>query len=654
MILLYVALATGAAALAVVAWLAWKVLSEPPGNPRMVEVAGYIRESAEAFIRRQFSTIAAAIGLLLIPFALLDVRAAFSFVLGSCLSLLAAYIGLRIAVEANVRTAHAATASPLKAFNIAFSGGSVTGLSVVGLSLIGVCSLYLLYGEAGPIVSFGFGASLTALFAQLGGGIFTKAADIGADLVGKVERHIPEDDPRNPAVIADLVGDNVGDCAGRGADLFESMSDDYITALILGALVSWQYGQAAMAFPFMLGAGGIIAAVAAIALVRMWGDGKPISKFNLGLFATSLFCVLGSLVACSVTIGDLKIFAATVAGLVASLAVGVAVQYYTEINGPVIREVAESSRAGSAINILTGMAYALQSPFLPILFIAAAVGLAYILTGGSLYAVLGVNLGTDLAIGFIMSSDAFGPICDNADGIAEMSQTRTVGLDELDALGNTTKAYTKAFATSSGMVSTMVMFITFAQLVNLHENSHDILSPMFIAGLLFGAMLPFTYSSLAIKATSKTANKIVDEVRRQFRDNPGILEGKSKPNYARCVDLATKHALRNMMAPAALAILPPIAVGLILGRYVLGGLLLGCLISSVLLSSFFIFGGGIWDNTKKYIERKFWMKNTPIHEAAVTGDTVGDPLKDVAGPSLNIFMKLTTITALLIAPFIIP
>ncbi|MBC7130990.1 sodium-translocating pyrophosphatase [Candidatus Bathyarchaeota archaeon] len=650
MILLYAALSVGVFALAVVAYLAFHVLRAPVDNPRMGEVAGYIRESAKAFMRRQFSIISIPIALLSITLAISDVRAALSFLLGSILSLLAAYVGLRIAVEANVRTAFAATSSSHKAFNIAFSGGAITGLSVVSLSLIGVCSLYLLYGDPSPIISFGFGASLAALFAQLGGGIFTKAADIGADLVGKIEKRIPEDDPRNPAVIADLVGDNVGDCAGRGADLFESMSDDYITAMILGTLMIGQVGSAVMAFPFLLGASGLLSAILALAFMRLWRGGRPISKFNFGLFISSLFCILGSFIACLVTIGDLRIFYATVAGLVASLAVGIAVQYYTKVDGRVIKDVAEASKAGAALNVLTGLAYALQSPFMPIVFIAAAVGLAYAITGGSLYGVLGVNLGTDLAIGFIMSSDAFGPICDNAAGIAEMSQTHTVGLDELDALGNTTKAYTKAFASSSGMVSTMVMFITFMQLVNLSNGGLEILSPVFILGLLVGAALPFVFSSMAVKVTGRTAYLVVDEVRRQFKENPAILEGKAKPDYVRCVDLATKHALKGMVAPAMLAVIPPIIVGFFFGKYVLGGLLLGCLVASVLLSPFFIFGGGIWDNAKKYIEKTFWLKDTPVHAAAVTGDTVGDPLKDVAGPSLNIFMKLTAITALLILP----
>ncbi|MGC8939578.1 MAG: sodium-translocating pyrophosphatase [Candidatus Bathyarchaeia archaeon] len=655
MSLIYAALAIGAFAMLVVVYLAWSVSKEPVGNLQMVKIASYIQDGTKAFIKRQYKTIAVFIALILIPLAFFNYRIAFSFVFGSILSLVAAYIGLRVAVEANVRTAHAARISSVKAFALAFSGGAVMGLSVVGLSLIGVGSLYLIYQDPQLIVGFGFGASLAALFAQLGGGIFTKAADIGADLVGKIEQRIPEDDPRNPAVIADQVGDNVGDCAGRGSDLFESISDDYITAIILGTLLLGNLGIKAVAFPLLLGASGILATMVGIFFIRAWKRTRPVVTFNLGLLITAFCCVLGAFAACMMTIGDINVFYAVVSGLVASLAVGIAVQYYTGINGRSVRKVAEASERGAAINILTGLSYAFQSPFMPILFVLSAFLFSYFITNGSLYGILGANIGTDLAIGFIMSSDAFGPICDNAAGIAEMTQTKTRngGLEELDALGNTTKAYTKAFATASGTVSTVVIFATYGQIVKLYEVSQGVLSPIFIAGLLLGATLPFIFSSLAIGATGKTAYQMVDEVRRQFRENPKIIEGKAKPDYARCVDIATKSALKRMMFPGLLAIASPIVVGFMLGKYALGAMLLGGLATSALLSPFFTFGGGIWDNSKKYIERKFWMKGTPAHEAAVIGDTVGDPLKDVAGPSLNIFMKLTNMTALLIAPILL-
>ncbi|MEM3464143.1 MAG: sodium-translocating pyrophosphatase, partial [Candidatus Bathyarchaeia archaeon] len=605
--------------------------------------------------RRQYKTIAGFIVLLTIPLAIFDYRIAVTFVLGAVTSLLAAYIGLHVAVEANVRTANAAGSSSSRAFALAFSGGAVMGLSVVGLSLIGVGALYLLYQNPTLIVGFGFGASLAALFAQLGGGIFTKAADMGADLVGKIEQHIPEDDPRNPAVIADLVGDNVGDCAGRGSDLFESLSDDYITAIMLGTLLLGRLGITAVAFPLLLGASGILATVIGVFFVRVWKRTGIVVTFNLGLLITAFCCVFGALISCLVTLGDISVFYSVVGGLAASLAVGVVVQYYMGINGRVVRRVAESSERGAAVNVLTGLSYAFQSPFMPILFVLGAIVFAYLITGCSLYGVLGANLGTDLAAGFIMSSDTFGPICDNALGIAKMSRNERCSgsLEELDGLGNTTKAYTKAFATASGTVSTIVIFAAYGEMVKLHEASQGVLNPIFIAGLLLGAALPFIFSSLAIGAAGKTAYQMIDEVRRQFRENPDIIEGKAKPNYARCVDVATKQALKRMMMPGILAVASPVIVGLVLGKYALGAMLLGGLATSALLASFFTFGGGIWDNAKKHVERKFWMRGTPTHEAAVIGDTVGDPLKDVAGPSLNIFMKLTSITALLIAPLLL-
>jgi len=656
--LTWFALVVGVLAMLVVAYLAWSIGKEDAGTPQMREIASYIEDGAKVFINRQYRTIAIFAVLMLIPLTLFfkDMRVAIAFVLGSFLSLLAAYIGLRVAVKANVRTASAARTSSTRAFTLAFRGGAVMGLSVVGLSLIGVSALLWLYQDPNLLVGFGFGASLAALFAQLGGGIFTKAADIGADLVGKIEQRIPEDDPRNPAVIADQVGDNVGDCAGRGSDLFESISDDYITAMILGAILLSPLGINALMFPLMLGASGILATIAGVFIVRGSKKIRPLVSFNIGLVATAGFCVIGAYVSSMVLLNDVTIFYAVVSGLVASLAVGLIVQYYTGVNGRSVRKVAESSERGAAINVITGLSYAFQSPFMPILFVLSALLFSYFITNGSLYGVVATNLGTDLAIGIIMSGDTFGPICDNAAGIAHMSGTKTHNgwaLDELDATGNTTKAYAKAFATASGTVSSVVIFATYGEMVKLYSVSLGLMSPVIIAGLLLGAVLPFLFSSLAIGATGRTAYQMVDEVRRQFKENPSIIEHRAKPDYARCVDIGTKNALKQIIAPGLLAIIAPVAVGLLLGKYVLGAMLLGGLSTSSLLSPFFTFGGGIWDNAKKYIERKFWMKGTPTHTAAVIGDTVGDPLKDVVGPSLNIYMKLTNMTALLIAPILL-
>jgi len=658
--LTWLALAVGVLAMLVVAILAWSILREPVGPRQMEKVAGFIEEGAKAFIKRQYGTIGVFAALSLIPLAIFfrDVRVAVAFVFGAALSLLAAYIGLRVAVKAGVRTANASRASTTKPFTLAFRGGAVMGLSVVGLSLLGVSLLFWFYRDPKLIVGFGFGASLAALFAQLGGGIFTKGADIGADLVGKIELRIPEDDLRNPAVIADQVGDNVGDCAGRGSDLFESISDDYITAMLLGALVLVPLGVVseinAFMFPLMLGASGIVATIVGVFIIRGWSKIKPIMSFNIGLLITAIVCVLGAFFSVMVLLNDVRVFYAVVSGLVASLAVGLAVQYYIGIDSRPVKKIAESSERGAAINIITGLSYAFQSPLMPLLAILAAILFSYYITNGSLYGIVAANIGTDLAIGIIMSSDAFGPISDNAVGITQMSGSRNgETLEELDAMGNTTKAYTKAFATASGTVSTIVIFATYGKEVGLDSVSLGLVNPVIIVGLLLGAALPFLFSSLAIGATAKTAYQMVDEVRRQFKENPNILEGKAKPDYARCVDIGTKNALKQMIGPGLLAIASPVAVGFILGKYALGAMLLGGLATSALLSPSFTFGGGIWDNAKKYIERKFWMKGTPTHMAAVTGDTVGDPLKDVAGPSLNIFMKLTNMTALLIAPILL-
>lgn len=659
--LTWLALAVGVLAMLVVAYLAWSINKEPSGTQEMAEIAAHIQEGANAFIKRQSKTIAIFIALTLIPLIIFfkDVGVVISFVFGAFLSLLAAYIGLRTAVKANVRTANAARTSSAKAFTLAFRGGGVMGLSVVGLSLIGVSLLFWLYQNPRLIVGFGFGASLAALFAQLGGGIFTKAADIGADLVGKIEQRIPEDDPRNPAVIADLVGDNVGDCAGRGSDLFESISDDYITAMILGAILLSPLGINALMFPLMLGASGILGTIVGVFVIRGWKKMRPIMSFNLGLLITAIVSMIGAAISSIVLLNNVTIFYAVVSGLVASLGVGLVVQYYIGINGRPVRKVAESSERGAAINIITGMSYAFQSPFVPLLAVLASILFSYFITNGNLYGIVAANLGTDLAIGIIMSSDTFGPISDNAAGIAEMSRTKTGNgetLEELDAMGNTTKAYAKAFATASGTVSTVVIFATYGEIVNLGSVSLSLLSPVIIVGLLLGAALPFLFSSLTIGATGKTAYLMVDEVRRQFIENPEIIEGKAKPDYVRCVDIGTKNALKQMIAPGLLAVVSPIAVGFLFGEYgkfALGAMLLGGLATSSILSPFFTFGGGIWDNAKKHIERKFWMKGTPTHAAAVIGDTVGDPLKDVAGPSLNIYMKLTNMTALLIAPILL-
>ncbi len=657
--LAWIALVTGASAMLIVAYLTWSIYREDPGTPQMRKVARYIRNGSKIFLKRQYKTILFLIILLSFPIGAVfrSIEIVLSFICGALLSLIAAYIGMNIAVRANVRTANAAATSPTKAFTLAFRGGAVMGLSVVGLSLIGISILYILYGHERPdlMVGYGFGASLAALFAQLGGGIFTKAADIGADLVGKIELSIPEDDIRNPAVIADQVGDNVGDCAGRGSDLFESISDDYVTAMILGwSLFFGIWGTNVLMFPLALGISGVLATIVGVFIVRGWKRVRPMMSFNIGLFTAAGIATFGAYVSSMCLLNDIRIFLSALSGIVASTGVGIIVQYYIGTSGKTVKQMEEASRRGPAINVITGMSYALQSPFLPFMFMIGAILFSYIITGGSIYGVVAANLGTDLAIGIIMAADAFGPISDNAQGIVQMvglSAKANGTMQELDSTGNTTKAYAKAFATASGTVSTVVLFATYSQKVGLFSSN---LSQAFVIGILMGAAFPFVFSSLTVGATGKTAFEMVDEVRRQFKENPGILESKAEPNYDRCIDISTKNALKKMILPTFLALASPILVGLILGPYALGGVLLGGTCTAALLASFFTLGGAVWDNTKKSIEAKgFWIKGTPMHTAAVVGDTVGDPLKDVAGPSLNIFMKLTNMTALLIAPILL-
>jgi len=657
--LVWIALAAGAAAMSAVAYLTWSIYRVDPGTPEMREVARYIRNGAKTFLKRQYRTILLFVALLSLPIAIVfhSVEVVISFYAGAALSLLAAYIGMNIAVRANVRTARAAQESSAKAFNLAFRGGAVMGLSVVGLSLLGISVLYLAYGNRDPslLVGYGFGASLAALFAQLGGGIFTKSADIGADLVGKIEEKIPEDDIRNPAVIADQVGDNVGDCAGRGSDLFESISDDIITALIVGS--SLFLGAArmnAMMFPFALAITGILATMVGVFFVRGWKHIRPITSFNIGLLVAAAVAVVGAYVTSVYLLNDLRIFYCALSGIVASTAVGLVVQYYIGTSGKPVMRMEEASKSGVAINLITGIAYGLQSPFLPFLSMIGAILFSLVITNGSIFGVVAANLGTDLAIGIIMAGDTFGPISDNAQGIEQMSgiTAKSGGaLEVLDATGNTTKAYAKAFATASGTVSTVVLFATYSQVVGLWSAG---LGQAFVFGILIGGAVPFLFSSFAIQATARGAFEMVNEVRRQFKANPRILEGNERPDYDKCIDISTKNALRKMLLPTLVTLASPILIGLILGPFALGGMLLGGTCTAALLSSFFTFGGGLWDNTKKSIEAKaFWLKGTPTHAAAVVGDTVGDPLKDVAGPSLNIFMKLTNMTALLIAPILL-
>jgi len=517
-----------------------------------------------------------------------------------------------------------------------------------------VLLLYSLFGDAKPLVGFGFGASLAALFAQIGGGIYTKSADIGADLVGKVEQGIPEDDPRNPAVIADLVGDNVGDCAGRGADLFQSFSSDIITGLIIGTALIPQYGPRVMFFPMVLQSLGIISSMAAILVTtRPWKNLAPTTLFNLGILTNTMINFGGAYLVAR-WVGEPSMFFAICAGVLVMLLASFTTQYYVGKNGRPGRRIAEASRRGASLNIITGLFYGLQSSVPPILGLMVAIPLVYLLSNRSPLSLVAINIGTDLMIAYIMAADAFGPITDNAAGIAEMScapEKVVRGLAGLDAVGNTMKAITKAYAMASGTLTTFILFATFSRVTGVQ--AVNISEPFILAFLFIGACLPFLVSSLVIGSTAHGAELMVDEVRRQFREIEGLLAGRAKPDYARAVDIATRNALKNMVLPGLVGIGPPVAVGLLFGAEPLGAMLLGALATSALLGPFFNNVGTAWDNAKKLIEEQGpQVRKTPAHEAAVVGDTVGDSLKDVAGPSLLIFMKLIGMTTLLIVELV--
>ena len=619
-------------------------------SPRMEEIVSDIALGVRTYLSRQLRTI-----ILITPFlailiyTFLGPWVALTFVLGVFTSLTTAFLGMNAAIRANGKTAAEAFSSPHRAFLTAVFGGSVMGFSVTGFSLVVLSILYYLFKDPNPLVGFGFGASLAALFAQIGGGIYTKSADIGADLVGKVEKNIPEDDPRNPAVIADLVGDNVGDCAGRGSDLFESFSDDIITGTIVSLLYVDKYGPLVFAFPLILQSVGLLSSMVGVFSIRGLSKLRPERAFDAGMMITTGLATLGCFLVARYLLGDLSLFVGGFLGILTTLVTAFLTRYYAGAHGRPVLRIVEASKRGAALNLITGLASGLQSPLASIVMITLAVCVAYIVSGGSLLAVVAVNIGTDLLIGYIMTADAFGPITDNAAGIAEMSGASTQvvrPLASLDAVGNTMKATTKAYAMSSGTVTAFVLFATFFNLVGL--KAMDVSSPFSIAFLFLGIALPYLIASLVIGSTAKTALKMVDEVRRQFRVFSGLMEGRVKPDYSACVDIATRNALREMILPGLISVAGPVIVGFVFGAWALGALLIGAVAAVALLGPFFNNAGTAFDNAKKIIEET-GRRGTLEHQAAVVGDTVGDPLKDVAGPSLLIFMKLIGMAALLIA-----
>jgi len=676
-------LLVGFAGLFLILYLFWTIGKESAGTPRMKEIAGYIQGGANTFLKREFKTILYFIIILGIPlFIFLGWQIALGFVAGTFFSMLAIVIGMSATVRANVRTANAARTSSGKALLIAFRGGAIMGLSITSLVLIGISSLYFLFG-AGPtnteavslLVGFGFGASLSALFAQLGGGIFTKAADIGADLVGKLEKNIPEDDPRNPAVIADLIGDNVGDCAGRGADLFEASADNLIAAMIIGVVFMgppFNYGWNAVLFPLLVRSIGKIATIVGIFSVRKSENRSPLKSLNIGLFSTGATALILFYVISTWFMGDIRLFYCLATGLLAMLIVSLIIQHYTGIKESSVRHIAEASQNGAAINVLTGLSYGLESVVFPMILIAGIMLFTYSIFGGNILGIFGIvaaTLGITEMKGIVMSIDTFGPIVDNASGIAEMSgisKEARETTDALDAAGNVTKAVTKGYALTKVVLTSIV--ILFAYLFELARLRPDITltklsdiaqylniaNPVIIAGFLIGATIPFLFSALTIRAVSKAAFKMIEEVRRQFREIPGLLEGNAKPDYARCVDISTKYSLKQMVLPVSVALIAPIAIGFRFGVWTLVSFLIGVKIVGALLAVFMFNSGAEWDNAKKLVESgAFGGKGTPVYAAAVIGDTIGDPLKDTVGPSLHILIKLENILAITLLPLFV-
>ncbi len=669
--IIYLALAIGVVALGYAFILAGKISKIKVENERMNEIASYIHEGAMAFLTSEYKWVAILVIVLIGVIGIfLSWPTAVCFFIGAVLSALAGFFGMQVATKANVRTAHQAQSGLVKALAVAFNGGAVMGLCVVGLGIAGVVAAYIISGgDTAVLTGFGLGASSIALFGRVGGGIYTKAADVGADLVGKVEAGIPEDDPRNPAVIADNVGDNVGDVAGMGADLFESYVGSIISAITLGTAVAGintTIGINAVYFPLALSATGIIASILGTFFVKGKDGSDPHKALNLGTYIAGAITLIASAILTNTLLGEFKFFFAIVAGLICGIAIGKITEVYTSADYKHVKKIAKQSETGAATTIIAGLSVGMMSTMLPIILICVAIFIAYTLCAGTgetanatmgLYGIALSAVGMLSISGMTIAVDAYGPIADNAGGIAEMSEldpkVREI-TDTLDSVGNTTAAIGKGFAVGSAALTALALFASYAEAAKINAADMSIMNPMVIIGLFVGGMLPFVFSALTMDAVGEAANDMVEEVRRQFREIPGLMEGTGKPDYSNCVSISTKAALKKMIIPGIIAILAPLGVGLILGKEALAGLLAGSLVTGVLMAIKMSNAGGAWDNAKKYIEGgAHGGKGSEPHKAAVVGDTVGDPFKDTSGPSLNILIKLMTIVALVFAPLFI-
>jgi K(+)-stimulated pyrophosphate-energized sodium pump len=662
---IYIAVLAALGAIAFGAYQTYRILKLPRGTSDMIAISDAIAEGASAYMNRQYRVV----GVIAIVIAALlgylqGTLSAVGFLIGAILSASAGFVGMNISVRANVRVSQAAKKGLSEALTTAFAGGSVTGLMVAGLALLAVSGTYLLISKGSsssidltPLIALGFGGSLISVFARLGGGIYTKGADVGTDMVGKIEAGIPEDDPRNPGVIADLVGDNVGDCAGMAADLFETYAVTAVAAIILGELVL-KGSSTAVSFPLMIGAGAIVASIIGTFFVKPGKDKKIMPALYKGLISASIVSVGVFYYLTNLLMGgDIKIFATTLIGVVVTFAMVLITEFYTSKSYGAVKHIAEASVTGHGTNIIAGLAVSMKSTFAPIIVICAATLVSYSLAG--LYGIALAAMSMLSLTGIVVAIDAFGPITDNAGGIAEMTnqpdKVRDV-TDALDAVGNTTKAVTKGYAIASAGLAALVLFASFIQELEKFgvTASFSLANPKVLVGLFIGASLPYLFAAIAMEAVGKAAKSIVEEIRRQFREIKGIMKGNAKPEYGKAVDIVTKAALREMIIPAVLPIIAPIVVGFTLGAEGLGGLLMGVITTGLFVGISMTTGGAAWDNAKKYIEAgNLGGKGSDAHKAAVTGDTVGDPYKDTAGPAVNPMIKVANIVALLLVPFLV-